>query len=113
MKCYNSAFTAQVSRLITVVVQVGAVKIYVAAVEALRKKERQMKLSLPPKLLEKLVWVSVISLCKIFIPSSVFDALLCRNLPFSPPDRVTSRITLWFIPSFAERSCRKSCKSFS
>jgi hypothetical protein len=42
---------------------------YVAGVEALRKKERQMKLSLPPKLLEKLVWVSVISLCKIFIPS--------------------------------------------
>jgi len=53
--------------LITVVVQVGAVKIYVAAVEVLRKKERQdetqfttkidglrkhrMKLSLPPKLM--------------------------------------------------------------
>jgi len=35
------------------------VKIYVAAaVEALRKKERQdEKLSLPPKLVEKLVWV--------------------------------------------------------
>jgi len=29
------------SRLIIVIVQVGAVKIYVAAVEALRKKERQ------------------------------------------------------------------------
>jgi hypothetical protein len=28
-----------------------------------------MKLSLPPKLLEKLVWVSVISLSKIFIPN--------------------------------------------
>ncbi len=44
-------------------------EICVAAVEALRKKERQMKLSLPPKLLEKLVWVSVISLSKIFIPN--------------------------------------------
>jgi len=47
----NSAFNAQGSRLIIVVVLVGAVKIYVAAVEALlRKKERQgqnkMKLSL-------------------------------------------------------------------
>ncbi len=41
MKCWNSAFNAQGSRLIIVVVQVGAVKIYVAAVEALTKKERQ------------------------------------------------------------------------
>jgi hypothetical protein len=32
---------AQGSRLIIVVIQVEAVKIYVAAVEALRKKERQ------------------------------------------------------------------------
>jgi len=39
MKCWYSAFNAQGSRL--VVVQLGAVKIYVAAVEALRKKERQ------------------------------------------------------------------------
>jgi hypothetical protein len=37
-----------------------------------------MKLSLPPKLVEKLVWVPVISFCKIFIPSYTFDdALLC------------------------------------
>jgi len=34
-------FNAQGSRGIIVVLQVGAVKIYVAAVEALRKKERQ------------------------------------------------------------------------
>jgi hypothetical protein len=40
MKCWNSAFNAQGSRVIIVVVQVGAVKIHVAAVEALRKKER-------------------------------------------------------------------------
>jgi hypothetical protein len=36
----NSAYTAQGSRVIMVVVQVGAVKIDVAATEALRKKER-------------------------------------------------------------------------
>jgi hypothetical protein len=46
---------AQGSRATIVVVQVGAVKIYVAAVEALRKKERgsqnRMRLSLPPKLM--------------------------------------------------------------
>ncbi len=52
MKCWNSAFNAQGSRVIIVVVQVGAVKKYVAAVEALRKKG--MKLSLPPKLVEKI-----------------------------------------------------------
>jgi hypothetical protein len=41
MKCWYSAFNAQGSTLIIVVVQLGAVKIYVVAVEALRKKERQ------------------------------------------------------------------------
>jgi hypothetical protein len=39
MKCWNSAFNAQGSRVIIVVVQVGAVKIYVPAVQALRKEE--------------------------------------------------------------------------
>jgi hypothetical protein len=44
------AFPAQGLRLITVVVPLRAMKIYVAAVEALRKKrEDRMKLSLPPK----------------------------------------------------------------
>jgi hypothetical protein len=41
MKCWNSAFDAQVSRLTIVVVELGAVKIYVAAVEALKIKDRQ------------------------------------------------------------------------
>jgi hypothetical protein len=41
MKCWNSAFNAQGSRVIIVVVQVGAVKTYVAAVQALQKKETQ------------------------------------------------------------------------
>jgi branched-subunit amino acid transport protein len=41
MKCWNSAFEPQGSRLIIVVVQLGALKIYVAAVEALKRKERQ------------------------------------------------------------------------
>jgi hypothetical protein len=55
-----------------------------------------MKLSLPPKLVEKLVWVPVISFCKIFIPSYAFDALLCRNWLFSPPNRLTLQITLMY-----------------
>jgi hypothetical protein len=41
MKCWNSAFHAQGSKVIIVVVQVVAVKIYLVAVEALRKKERR------------------------------------------------------------------------
>ncbi len=42
MRCRNSAFNVQGSSVIIVVVQVRAMKIYVAAVEALRrKKERQ------------------------------------------------------------------------
>jgi hypothetical protein len=41
MKRWYSAFNAQGFRLIIVVAQLGAVKIYVAAVEALRKTERQ------------------------------------------------------------------------
>jgi hypothetical protein len=40
MKWWNSAFNAQGSRVIVVVIQVGAVKIYVAAVQSLREKER-------------------------------------------------------------------------
>jgi hypothetical protein len=42
MKCSDTQhFNAQGSRVIIVVVQVGAVKIYVAVVEALKKKERK------------------------------------------------------------------------
>jgi len=49
---YQSAFNAQGSRLIIIVVQLGAVKIYVAAAEALSgKRKDRMKLSLPPKLM--------------------------------------------------------------
>ncbi len=41
MKCWKSAFNAQGSRLNIVALQVGAVKIHAATVEALKKKERQ------------------------------------------------------------------------
>jgi hypothetical protein len=51
------------SKVIIVVVQVRAVKIYVAAEQWRRsgKRKEGMKLSLLPKLVEKLVWVPVIS----------------------------------------------------
>jgi hypothetical protein len=41
MKCGNSAFNAQSSRLILVVVQLGTVNIHGTAVEMLMTKERQ------------------------------------------------------------------------
>jgi len=41
MKCWNLAFNAQGSRVIIVVAQVEAAKIYVAAVKALKEKERE------------------------------------------------------------------------
>jgi predicted oxidoreductase (fatty acid repression mutant protein) len=50
MKYSNSAFNAQGSKLIIVVVQLGAVKIYVATVEALRKNERQDETQFPTKI---------------------------------------------------------------
>jgi len=67
MKCWNSAFNAQGSRVIIVVVQRGVVKIHVAAaVEVLRKKKREDENQFTT--LEKLVWVPVISFCKISFP---------------------------------------------
>jgi hypothetical protein len=53
-----------------------------------------MKLNFPPKLVQELVWVRVIWFCKNFIPSYVFDGLLCRSWRFSDPSRLTLAITL-------------------
>jgi hypothetical protein len=50
MKCRNSVLNAQGSRVIVVVVQVGAVKIYVAAVQALRKTETEDEAQLTTKI---------------------------------------------------------------
>ncbi len=41
MKCWNSAFNVQGLRLTIVVLHVRVVKVYVSAVEALKKDERQ------------------------------------------------------------------------
>ncbi len=55
MKCWKSASSTQGSRLI-VVLQVGAVKIYAATMETLKRKERQgetqftTKTEVPPPL---------------------------------------------------------------
>jgi len=43
-----------------------------------------MKFGLPPKLMEKLVWVPIISFCKISIPSYTFDALMLKLAILAP-----------------------------
>jgi hypothetical protein len=68
------------------------VKIYVTAVEALKKKQETQFTT--KKLVENQVWVPVISFCKIFIPGYMFHGLLCRNWPFLPRNRLTLQITL-------------------
>ncbi len=50
MKCGNSTFNAQGSRVIIVVVQVGAVKIYVAVVNALRESKRSDEIHFTTKI---------------------------------------------------------------
>ncbi len=59
MKCWNSVFNAQGSRVIIVVVQVGALKIFVAAVEARsgQRKDR-MKLSLFLQWLQRHIYLT-------------------------------------------------------
>jgi hypothetical protein len=74
MKCLNSAFNAQGSSLIIVVVQVGAV-------EALREKERQDVTQFTTKIGGKLS----------------LDALLCRFVKFSFSFQVTR-----LMPYYAE-----------
>jgi hypothetical protein len=70
--------------------------IYVTAVEALRKKKKKdrMKLSLSPKLVEKLVWVPVIWFCQIFIPSYTFDGPIMPKLAVLPPPPYPNHLTL-------------------
>ncbi len=54
-------------------------KIYVAAVDALKQKERHDETQFIVKIGGKPSLGPVILLCKIFIRSFVFDALLCHN----------------------------------
>ncbi len=69
-KCWISAFNAQGSRGIIVAVHVGAVKIYVAAVEALRK--------------EKPRWMLMYSFLQVFFESHpVYDQTQGTRAVFS------------------------------
>jgi hypothetical protein len=71
MKYCNSAFNAQGSRRIKIAVDVGIVKIYVTAMEALRIKERQGEPQFTIKLMIFLVSPPPLS-------SSNVNVLVCR-----------------------------------
>jgi hypothetical protein len=77
---------------------------YVAAGEALRKKERGDETELPPKVVvvEKLVWVPVISFCKISFPVTHLMPYYSETGRSRPPIRLTFRIILIFSLIFLE-----------
>jgi hypothetical protein len=78
-----------------VVVQVGAVKIYAAIVRRSGKRKEGMKLSLPPNLVEKTsLGRQIFRFVKFHFELSFRCPILCRNWPFSPPNRLTLPITL-------------------
>ncbi len=76
MRCSNSAFDAQGSRVITVVLHVRTVKIYVAGGKMKDKDKTQFIIK---------TWVPVISFKKNFIPNYTFDALFCWKLAVFAP----------------------------
>ncbi len=87
LKCWNSAFNAQGSRVNVVVVPVGAVKIYVTEVEAIGKKERAGETQFTRQ-----TRVPVLYFCKI--PRSSFDAMMSKLAILAPPNSLTLWITL-------------------
>ncbi len=82
MKCSNSAFNARASRLAIVIVQLGAVKIYVASSKQWRrsgKRKDRMKFSLPPK--SMVFWVSSppLSANVLFLQVLFLNLTLCMT----------------------------------
>jgi hypothetical protein len=55
-------------KIYVAVMEVRAVKVYVAIMEALRRKERGDETQFTTKIGGKLVWVPLISFCKISFP---------------------------------------------
>jgi hypothetical protein len=53
-----------------------------------------MKFSLPPKLVEKLVWVPLILFCNISFPATHLMSYYAETGRSRPPNRLTLRITL-------------------
>jgi hypothetical protein len=73
---------SQYSRGIIGIVQVGGVQNICSSSGGVQENE---KIGWNSELVEKLVWVTVISLCKIFITSSAFDAPIMPKLAILGP----------------------------
>ncbi len=69
-------------KVIIVIIQVGAMKIYVGAVEALKKKERGEETQLTTKFGGKTNLGPNYFVLKNFIPNYAFDALLVLSCWF-------------------------------
>jgi hypothetical protein len=74
VNCWSSGVNARGSRLIIVVVELGAVKIYVTDVQALRKKERQ----------DETQFITKIDGFLCFIPRWMLTYLFAGFLKISP-----------------------------
>jgi hypothetical protein len=96
-----SAFNAQCSRVIIVVVQVGPIKIYVAAVKALREKERGDETQFP-SLGGNTSLGPVLCFCKIRFPVKHLMLHDAETGHSRPPDFVDNFIVCTFfeIPGF-------------
>jgi len=77
MKCWNSAFNAQSSRLIIVLVQLGTLNIHLTAVEMLMKKERQGETQFTTKIDSFLSFIPPWMLLYTF--SGFFNLTLCMT----------------------------------
>jgi hypothetical protein len=76
-KCWISAFNAQGSRGIIVAIQVGGVKIYVAAGETLRKKRKTGETQEPPP------WMLLYFFAGFFESHPVYDQTQGTGAVFS------------------------------
>jgi hypothetical protein len=100
MKCWNSVFNAQGLRVPNYSSCTARFSENICSSSEWRRSEKRkdrMKLSLPTKFVEKLVWVPVISFCKISIPKLCI--WWCPSMPklgekFSPSNRLTLLLTL-------------------
>jgi len=99
-KCWISGFNAQGSRGIIVAVQVGAVKIYVAAVEALRKKERQGETQETMKIDSFLGFAPHWMLMYFFARFFWISPCVWPNSGYAPCLFLTLRISLLATPTF-------------
>jgi hypothetical protein len=94
----NSAFNAQGSIVIILVSctsRSSEAKIFVAALEALKKKERQDETQFTTTKIGEKTSLGPSYFALYNFRSRLQSPYLSQNWPFSPPNRRTLRVTLW------------------